>query len=75
MITSAMDAIITIDHDQRITLFSAAAEQMFRCSAAEVLGQTIDRFIPERNRAAHRGHTSILVQRVILLVPWEPSAR
>lgn len=56
MITSAMDAIITIDHDQRITLFSAAAEQMFRCSAAEVLGQTIDRFIPERNRAAHRGH-------------------
>jgi PAS domain S-box-containing protein len=56
MITSAMDAIITIDHDQRITLFSAAAEQMFRCSAAEVLGQAIDWFIPERNRAAHRGH-------------------
>jgi PAS domain S-box-containing protein len=56
VITSAMDAIITMDHEQRITLFNAAAERMFRCSAAEVLGQTIDRFIPERYGAAPRAH-------------------
>jgi PAS domain S-box-containing protein len=51
-----MDAIITIDSAQRVTLFNAAAERMLRWSAAEVLGQGIDRFIPERNRAVHRGH-------------------
>lgn len=56
ILRSAMDAIITIDDDQRITLFNPAAEQMFRCSADEAIGQPIDRFIPERFRHAHREH-------------------
>jgi PAS domain S-box-containing protein len=56
IITSAMDAIITIDADQSIVLFNAAAEQMFRCSAAEAIGQPLDRFIPERYHAAHQKH-------------------
>ena len=56
MIASAMDAIITVDSDQRILVFNAAAEKMFRCSAQEVLGQSIDRFIPEQFRAEHRKH-------------------
>jgi PAS domain-containing protein len=50
-----LKGIITIDADQRITLFDAA-EQMFRCSAAEMMGQPIDRLIPERFRQAHRAH-------------------
>ncbi|HNP28951.1 MAG TPA: PAS domain S-box protein [Nitrospirales bacterium] len=51
-----MDAIVTIDEDQRIVLFNKAAENMFRCSASSALGQPIDRFIPERYRTAHQQH-------------------
>ncbi|MDQ5853625.1 MAG: PAS domain S-box protein, partial [Chloroflexota bacterium] len=46
IVGSAMDAIISVDAEQHIVVFNAAAEQMFRCSAADVLGQPIDRFIP-----------------------------
>src|SRR5688500_11418651 len=56
IVESAMDAIITVDADQRIVLFNRAAEQMFRCPAADAMGQTLDRFIPESFRAGHSGH-------------------
>ena len=56
ILLSAMDAIITVDAGQRIVLFNPAAELMFRCPAAEAIGQPIDRFIPERHRHAHHGH-------------------
>lgn len=56
ILASAMDAIITVDEDQRIVLFNAAAEKMFHCAAAEALGHTLDRFIPLRHRQVHRQH-------------------
>jgi two-component system sensor kinase len=56
IIQSAMDAIITVDRQQRILLFNAAAERVFRCAANEAIGASLDRFLPERFRAAHRAH-------------------
>ncbi len=56
IIGSAMDAIISVDANQNVTLFNAAAERMFRCSAAKAIGQPLDRFIPARYRAEHRRH-------------------
>jgi PAS domain S-box-containing protein len=58
IIGSAMDAIITIDEGQRITVFNRAAEQMFMCPAGEAIGQPLDRFIPGRFREAHREHVN-----------------
>jgi PAS domain S-box-containing protein len=56
IIGSAMDAIISVDSSQTITLFNSAAEKMFRCPASEALGKSLDIFIPERFRTAHRDH-------------------
>ncbi len=51
-----MDAVITIDHRHKIVLFNAAAEKIFRCTAARAIGGPLERFIPARFREAHRGH-------------------
>lgn len=56
VLASAMDAIITVDSAQQIVAFNKAAEAMFRCSAAEVLGGKLERLIPHRLRAAHARH-------------------
>ncbi|HEY0349937.1 MAG TPA: PAS domain S-box protein, partial [Pyrinomonadaceae bacterium] len=56
IIGSAMDAVITIDDAQRIILFNGAAERMFLFPADDAIGQPLDRFIPERFRAAHQQH-------------------
>ena len=56
IVDSAMDAIITVDREQRIVLFNRAAEQVFRCRREDALASSLDRFIPQRFRMAHRGH-------------------
>lgn len=56
IVNSAMDALITIDNQQRILLFNPAAERMFEVAASEALGEPISRFIPERFRAGHDEH-------------------
>lgn len=56
IVATALKAIITVDQDRRILLFNPAAERTFQCRAAEVLGTSIDQFIPEPMRARHREH-------------------
>lgn len=54
LLDSAVDTVITIDAQQRIVRFNAAASQMFGVAAADALGSHVERFIPERSRAIHR---------------------
>jgi PAS domain S-box-containing protein len=56
VVDSAMDAIITVDAEQKIVLFNRAAEQVFRVRREQALGSPLERFIPPRFRGAHRGH-------------------
>jgi PAS domain S-box-containing protein len=56
VIDTAMDAIITVDPEQRIILFNRAAEAVFRCPRIDALGAPLERFIPARFRETHRGH-------------------
>lgn len=50
---AAHEAIVVIDDAQHIVMLNPAAKSMFRCSAAEVLGSPLSRFIPQRFHAAH----------------------
>jgi PAS domain S-box-containing protein len=50
------DAIISIDDQQRITMFNRSAERAFGRTAAEVLGEPLDILIPARFQAVHRRH-------------------
>jgi PAS domain S-box-containing protein len=56
IVDAAMDAIITADETGRILVFNRAAETIFRCSAADAIGQSLERFIPQRFHAVHRDH-------------------
>lgn len=56
VIESVREAIITIDEHQRIQIFNPTAESIFRCSAMEVIGEPLSRFIPERFRDTHHQH-------------------
>ena len=56
IVDSAMDAVITVDGEQKIVLFNRAAENVFGLKREQALGTPLDRLIPARFRGAHRGH-------------------
>ena len=47
IINSALDAILCVDQDQRVTVFNPTAAALFQCSASDALGSTLDRFLPD----------------------------
>jgi PAS domain S-box-containing protein len=50
------DAIISVDEQQRITMFNKGAESIFGYSANEAIGAPLDLLVPESLRAIHRVH-------------------
>ena len=52
----AVDAIISVDEEQRIVLFNRGAEGTFGYSSEEIMGQPLDVLLPEGARSAHRNH-------------------
>lgn len=53
IIDSAMDAIITLDEQQRVRTFNPAAERMFGFKAGEMVGEVVERLIPPSSRGRH----------------------
>lgn len=58
IVNSVKMAVISVDEAQTIVLFNPEAEVIFRCSAAQALGESLDLFIPVAARAAHRQHVA-----------------
>lgn len=53
IIDSAMDAVITIDQEQKVVMFNSAAEKMFGYTAQEAANLPLEQLMPERFRADH----------------------
>ncbi|MEG4444003.1 PAS domain S-box protein [Microcoleus sp. AT9_B5] len=58
----ADEAIISVDSSQRITLYNQGAERIFGYTSEEILGQTLDRLLPERFAASHQQHVDRFAQ-------------
>ncbi|MEO6527567.1 MAG: PAS domain-containing sensor histidine kinase [Gemmatimonadaceae bacterium] len=58
LLAISADAVIAIDDEQRIIFFNEGAERIFGWNADEVGGQHLEILLPERYRAAHRGHVN-----------------
>lgn len=56
LIESALDAIVMLDDAQRIIVFNPAAENMFGCARADLLGTSFNQLLPQRFRGIHDGH-------------------
>jgi PAS domain S-box-containing protein len=56
ILDSAMDAIITVDENQRVVLFNKSAEAVFGWLRGEAIGAPLEKFIPQRYRASHARH-------------------
>ncbi|MFZ2278804.1 MAG: PAS domain S-box protein [Prosthecobacter sp.] len=73
IVSSAMDTIISMDSTHSIMLFNAAAEEMFRCPAAEAMGRPLSRFIPHMPvlHVDKAGHSAPAAPSKRLLEPLE----
>jgi PAS domain S-box-containing protein len=57
----ASDAVIAVDRDGVITFWNPGAERIFGHTADEVVGQSLDIIIPERQREVHwRGFSEVI---------------
>jgi PAS domain S-box-containing protein len=50
IVNSALEAVITFDHDQHITLFNGAAERMFGIDASKIMGRDVSQLLHPESR-------------------------
>ncbi|MDZ7698452.1 MAG: PAS domain S-box protein [Deltaproteobacteria bacterium] len=53
MAQSAKDAIITVNHNGKITFFNRSAQEIFGYERQEILGREVTLLIPDRSKNAH----------------------
>lgn len=58
ILSISADAIVSIDEEERISLFNEGAERTFGYAKTEALGAPLDILIPERYRATHHRHVA-----------------
>lgn len=56
LMEAVVDAIVVIEASGRIVAFSRAAEKMFGCETADILGQPVTCLMPEPYRSDHGGY-------------------
>jgi hypothetical protein len=56
LLEAAPDAIIGVDPDGRIVLANAQAERLFGYARRELIGEPVDRLVPEAFRSGHHIH-------------------
>jgi two-component system sensor kinase FixL len=56
LLDAAVDAIVMMDEQERITTFNAAAERLFGYKVEDVIGHGVETLMPEPHRSEHRGY-------------------
>ena len=56
MVDTTTDAILILDHEQKITLANQAAERLFGYTQERLIHQPIELLIPPRFHQAHHHH-------------------
>jgi PAS domain S-box-containing protein len=54
IVSASADAVIAVDASARVTLFSPSATRLLGWTEAEMLGEGVERLMPERMRERHR---------------------
>jgi protein-histidine pros-kinase len=56
LLESAPDAMVIVDEAGKIVLVNSQAVRLFGWAREDLLGESVDRLVPERFRGAHSGH-------------------